>query len=56
MSILDALSKQINTPLVIAFTTIPVLTMFVSSDLPTTLLTHGLIISIIITIIVFLLK
>ena len=49
MSILDALSKQINTPLVIAFTTIPVLTMFVSSDLPTTLLTHGLIISIIIT-------
>ena len=49
MSILDALSKQINTPLVIAFTTIPVLTMFVSSDLPTTLFTHGLILSIIIT-------
>ena len=49
MSILDALSKQINTPLVISFTTIPVLTMFVSSDLPTTLFTHGLILSIIIT-------
>ncbi|MAR29847.1 MAG: hypothetical protein CMG24_02810 [Candidatus Marinimicrobia bacterium] len=48
MSILDTISKQLDTRLIIALTVIPILTMFVSSDLPTTLITHGLLFSIII--------
>tara|TARA_Y100000994_G_scaffold233311_1_gene221243 strand:- start:5475 stop:6254 length:780 start_codon:yes stop_codon:yes gene_type:complete len=48
MSVLDSLSKYTGIRLVIALTFIPILTMFISSDLPTTLITHGLIISIII--------
>ena len=48
MSVLDSLSKHTGIRLVIALTFIPILTMFISSDLPTTLITHGLIISIII--------
>ena len=48
MSTLDILSNQIGIRSVIALTFIPTITMFTSSDLPTTLITHGLVISVII--------
>jgi len=48
MSILDSFSKKAGTRLTIALTTIPMITMFLSSDLSTTLITHGLLVSMII--------
>ena len=50
IAFIDALSHKINTGFCIAFIMIPMLTLFTSSDLPTTFITHGLLFALVIII------
>ena len=45
INIIDAFTKKIPTRLVLSFISLPMLTLFISGDLPTTLLTGGIIVS-----------